>query len=292
MELAIPQGVEQVYAGVEMKIGRGWIPDFVEVCCDLAEKTCTIRLIELEATETVALISARKYLPEESSRILRAFDTYLDRILDLCRSTSDPRRSAFLQLKTFLTEARSIIIRTAGALRTSRTLLEDLPLIDQPRPERISRCLEPPSIQLFRFEGEVSLTPRERKTLFRALLILDGVVRGRDHSGANLKNWLGLRTQPLKVTVRTATQQYHFLQAFLASDTRSGGRVDCDGIAQELATLWSGSCETRFDLKQVSTLVTQYFPTAVLLRKYDPMSKVFEGARTIVGEIIATEKVA
>lgn len=215
LEFAISQGVEQVYAGVEMKVGSGWIPDFVEVCCDLAEKTCMIKLIELEAAETAALVSARKYLPEESSFILRAFDTYLDRVLDLCRATSDTRRDAFLQLKTFLTEARSVTVRTAAALRTSRAFVEDLPLIDQPQPQEIIRTQKPPTPQSITFKGELSLPPRARKTLFRALLILDGVVRGRDYSAANVKNWLTHRTQPLKVAVKEAPNNTRPFTPFL-----------------------------------------------------------------------------
>jgi hypothetical protein len=58
-----------VYAGTPIKIGPGWIPDYIEVNVDPSLATCQLTLIELEATEINARASCRKYLPESSAEI-------------------------------------------------------------------------------------------------------------------------------------------------------------------------------------------------------------------------------
>ena len=63
---------DAVYAGAPIKVGPGWIPDFVEVVIDRAAAVGAITLIELEATEIAALGSHRKYLPESSASITDA----------------------------------------------------------------------------------------------------------------------------------------------------------------------------------------------------------------------------
>ena len=58
-----------VYSGTPMKLGPGWIPDFVELMTDETVKSMSLTLIELEATEGDARASCRKYLPESSAQI-------------------------------------------------------------------------------------------------------------------------------------------------------------------------------------------------------------------------------
>lgn len=289
LQLSLSQGINLVYAGVEMKIGRGWVPDFLEVSGDFENRTCVVRLIELEATEISALVSTRKYLPEDSSRILKAFDLYLDRVVDRCRTTSDPRRDDFVRLKNLLLEAKSISVRTAGALRTSRQFIEDLLLMDQPQSEQITRIQKHSTPQSFTFFGERSLSPRDRKSLFRTLLILDGVIRERDHSAARVGGWLAHRTQPLKIAVKDASNRYPLLAAFLSADKRSGGRTNCDGLAKELSALWSKARKVPLDPHLVSDMVVRYFPTARLLREHDPIQKAFESARAVIEDAVPHE---
>jgi hypothetical protein len=124
--------VDHVYSGTPMKVGPGWIPDFLEPLIDHDSDTCRLTLIELEATEIAARASWRKYLPEPSSEIMRAFLGYLDTVISQCRSTADPRLDAFDGLKEIVVSTSTVVVHTAGALRTSPDLLEDLPLIDQP----------------------------------------------------------------------------------------------------------------------------------------------------------------
>jgi len=90
---------------------------------------CSLTIIELEATKSVALISCRKYLPEDPNEIVAAFRIYLDRLIRQCRSSADPRESEFIHLKQRLSEAKELVVTTAGALRSSAILVEELPLM-------------------------------------------------------------------------------------------------------------------------------------------------------------------
>src|SRR5262245_39404254 len=89
---ALRPEMAHVFAGVEFRVGAGgWIPDLVRIIAEETSDRYSLTLIELEATESVALISCRKYLPEKSVDILAAFDDYLSRVIRQCRSTADAR---------------------------------------------------------------------------------------------------------------------------------------------------------------------------------------------------------
>ena len=55
-----------------------WIPDLIEIIVDESEHF-TLRLIELEAKTSDALISSRKYLPGNSTEIVGSLREYLER---------------------------------------------------------------------------------------------------------------------------------------------------------------------------------------------------------------------
>jgi hypothetical protein len=120
-----------VYSGIEMKLTRGWIPDFLEVSLNDNPVACSLTIFELESTEHVARASARKYLPESSHDILEIFRRYLHRVLQRCRSTADPRAGDIQQLDEALGRAEHTSIWTAAALRRPPQTVERLPLIDQ-----------------------------------------------------------------------------------------------------------------------------------------------------------------
>lgn len=287
MRLSGFEGFAQVYSGAVIKIGSGWIPDFIEVVYDSPQSACTVTLIELEATKAAALISARKYLPEDASHILSALDSYIDRVVKQCRTRADPRLPAFAALKDFLLQADTITVFTAGALRISRRYVEKLPLMRQPYLKHVIRPVKTTTDHSIDFRGKPRLIPRDRKTLFRAVLVLDAVVRECDYSGATFKNWLNLRTQPIKVAVREAPEKYPVLDAFLRADTRSGGSVDCEGIAQELSALWSTTRELRLEGQHVSRLVERFFPVVSSLRSADPVATAFDKAKSVLGEVLS-----
>src|SRR5438552_1857138 len=123
--------VSHAYAGVDFRVGgAGWVPDLVRVIVDDPPDRCSLTLIELEATESVALMSCRKYLPENSADILKAFNDYLDRVIRQCRSSADTREADFAGLKAVLSEISQVTVTTAGALRSSTSFVEELALID------------------------------------------------------------------------------------------------------------------------------------------------------------------
>ena len=94
---AMRSSASLVYAGLDFRVGSaGWVPDLVMVSVAEPPRRCSLTLIELEATESVALISSRRYLPENSAEILAAFMAYLGRVIRQCRSTADARGSEFV----------------------------------------------------------------------------------------------------------------------------------------------------------------------------------------------------
>jgi hypothetical protein len=62
---AILPSAAHAYAGLDLRVGTaGWVPDLVRVVVQDSTDSCCLTLIELEAIESVALISCRKFLPE------------------------------------------------------------------------------------------------------------------------------------------------------------------------------------------------------------------------------------
>ena len=60
------QGVSTAYAGVEIKIGQGWVPDLVRVSRQDFPEPCILTLIELETSKPEALKSSRNAYPVDS----------------------------------------------------------------------------------------------------------------------------------------------------------------------------------------------------------------------------------
>jgi hypothetical protein len=175
-----------VYRGVEFRAGTcGWIPDFVRVILGEAPDNCRVTLIELEAMESAAIISCRKYLPENSDSVVQAFFEYLDRVIRECRSRADSRESEFAKLKGVLQQSRQITVTTAGALRSAAHFVEELPLIDQPKSTTHQLYVQLDEELTERvFSGVLRLSQKEAKGLARCVKILDAVIRHCDHSGA------------------------------------------------------------------------------------------------------------
>lgn len=127
-----------VFAGIEMRVNAGWVPDFMRVVLDEPTARCTLTLVELEADANSARVSARKYLPESASSIVEGFLAYLERTLAQCRATADPRHKSIHELITTIRGSQNIAVTTAGALRNRFVFIEELPLIDQ-APVDVSR---------------------------------------------------------------------------------------------------------------------------------------------------------
>ncbi len=284
---AMRTSVSHGYAGVDFRVGAaGWIPDLVKVVVEKSSDRCSLTLIELEATESVALISCRKYLPENSTDILNAFSDYLDRVIRQCRSTADPREHEFFRLKSVLSQIEHVTVTTAGALRSSTCFVEELPLIDQPtlvaqpRPVREEKA-QPERI----FRGLLRLSAQEANALARCVMIIDAIIRNRDHSSATTRTWLGrARTQPLKVLLIENCDIHPALRAFVLERQRRGATLDFEIMLSELIDIWSVALERSVDLERSRNLVSGYYPVASAIKAHDHMAAVFETARKHVGE--------
>ncbi len=282
--LALRRGhqVEHVYSGTPMKVGPGWIPDFVEVAVDADADTCRLTLIELEATEIPARAACRKYLPEGSSDVVRVFLEYLNTVISQCRSTADPRLEALDELKGILASRSAISVHTAGGLRTSADFVEDLPLIDQPEPLTVPVTAPVGPSSSFSFHGELRLTRAESDGVRRALRILHAVVVGRDHSGGTMKSWRNLRQKYLDRAVSKDGVQYPHLHELLTSKTAFGLRVNCDKLSAELALLWGGAGNESLTAERIAKLISSFVPEAVSFAEHESMQNVFERARAVV----------
>lgn len=263
-----------------MTLERGWIPDFVETVLG-EDGTCSITLIELEASENRALAGARKYLAESSERISSVFRQYLQRVLDRCRSTADPR-AAEIQLLNDALLRSPVEVWTAAALRQPPGVLERLALIDHGRPSQ-ALAVVPHDRQSVHLDGEVLLSARDHKTVSRSVLILDAVVRGWDKSDASLRAWRNLRAQPLRREIKSNTNGFPALSALLLGHKR-GVRLTINDVARELTEVWDRLHPGRHSEQSVLAAITRFLP---LDRELDPNGSVrvaFEKAHRIIFE--------
>jgi hypothetical protein len=183
---ALSPSAAHVYAGIDLRVGViEWIPDFVKVDVDDSNSHCALTIIELEATESEALRSCRKFLPEDSTAIVQAVIDYLGRVIRQCQSTADRRADDFRLLKALLSEAKHVTVSTAGALRSSIQFVEHRALIDQPGFDTPPRPIgNVHQINTREFRGIIRLGAGDAKAVARCIMILDAIVRGRDHSVA------------------------------------------------------------------------------------------------------------
>lgn len=280
--------INNVYAGSEMEIGPGWIPDFLLVSRDDTKGHCTLTLIELESKRMDALVSSRKYLPESSAEILKAFHNYLGRVLAQCRSTADPRISVIEDLQGFLRRATIMIIETACALRSDPAYLECLPLADQPQTSvlRYSHGSSDESSEVLSesplaFEGRLILTKDQTVGLNRAIVILDAVVRQHEHSSARLKAWLNPKRNPLRKAIANRHSEFPELWRFLSTDKHSGVKITCEPFFSELSAFWSSMTDKPVAMKTVHRLISEYCPLAYKLKTGDRMQDVFKEASAL-----------
>ena len=283
------RGISNVYAGFEMEIGPGWIPDFLLVSRDDAKGHCTLTLIELESRRMDALVSSRKYLPESSTEIFKTFHNYLGRVLAQCRSTADPRISVVEDLQGFLGRAEKIVIETACALRSDPAYLECLPLADQPQVSAVryshssgKESFASLSVSPLAFEGHLILTRDQTVGLNRAIVILDAVVRQHEHSAARLKAWLAPNRNPLRKAISNRHSDFPELWQFLSTDKNSGVKITCEPFFSELSVFWSSMTDRPVAMETVHRLISEYYPLAYELKMGDRMQDVFKEAKRIV----------
>jgi hypothetical protein len=285
MNLRRPPEPSHVYSGRPLKLGPGWIPDFVEIHIDEPSGACTLTLIELEAREAEARASCRKYLPEPGAAVIKSFLSYLDSVISECRSTSDQRLGAFENLRTFL-ERSPASVHTAAALRRSSDFLENLPLMDQGAslPARAPAPKTP--LPGFSLKDNHRLTRAESVALVRAVRIFHAVLTARDRSATTLYHWQKYHFRPLEQAVERQKTRYVHLSNLLSSSTVPGLDVDCLCVAAELARLWSAKAHASFTPERVTRMLEAFIPVILGFDSHVPMKNVFAHARRIIGSTV------
>jgi hypothetical protein len=283
-ELRRNQGVDDVYSGTPLKIGPGWIPDLVEVKADTGARLVTITLIELEASETVAKESSRKYLPEASTQIIESLVGYLNGVIAQCRQTADPRAEKFQNLLQFISDGPSFAVRTAAALRNAPSFVEDFPLIDQPSSTGSLASHQRMTTNLFLFEGSKLLSRTESNGAIRAIRMFDDVIHARDLSGGTFRSWLKSRVQLLYRELEDPGQKYPELRRLISKKRDRGIRLDCGAACRELAEMWHSSQQFRLTPNQIGNAITNFYSVAIAFREHEPMHVVFEKARSAMQE--------
>jgi hypothetical protein len=276
--------IDWAYAGISMRVDHGWIPDFVEAVVDGEAKSCRLTLIEVEATETAALVSCRKYLPEDSRQIARRFGEYLDIVIGECRSRADGRGAGFEELKEFLAAAPRIRVHTAGGLRTTAELIEDRALVDQPAGFEPAPVRAGEAAKAFTFEGKRKFSRAESEGLRRAVRILHAVISGNDRSDSMLMSWRDQRNKPMERDVGRDPGRWPRLEAFLRSRTDNGLIVDGERLSDELSAAWIAFEERRIPPKRAAALISRFAPEAMGFAMHEPMQGIFERAREVIRE--------
>jgi len=266
------------YSGTPMKVGRGWIPDLVEVAWDQDRHAVELTLVELEATETAACAACRKYLPEASNSILAAFASYLDAVIAQCNVTADPRTSDVRELRNALELGTSARVRTAGALRSDVEFVEEWALIDQAERSSVPAAVRTSATRPLVLDGQISLTRGETDGLRRAIRVIYAVVIGLDRSAGTLGGWCKLPGQPLNNAGEQGGGGFPELRQLLVNQ-RAGTRVDSARLVAEMAQLCAASKGYRLDAPQIATVLGEYAPVVQRVRKHEAMNTVFEQAR-------------
>ncbi len=289
---AMKPDASRCYKGVRFQVGDvPWIPDLVQLEIHESDESplqCVLTLIELEEEKPQALISCRKYLPEDSNVILRTLNEYLDRIIRDCKSRADTtREERFTRLRKVL-EQVPIIVKTACALRSSTNIIEVLPLIDQ------AELAQSPGLQQNRAQGEAKegkpeplqgtqrFNGERAKALGRCVLVLDAVIRREDRSGAKFKSWRN-KDAPLKRLLKIRKNQHPLLRKLVLEERNSGIELNFDALLLELVAIWPG-----LELEDVRRLIGDYLPTASEVKQDEKMQRVFQEAQKHVSACVPT----
>ncbi|MGA3178199.1 MAG: hypothetical protein ABSE19_12745 [Candidatus Acidiferrum sp.] len=271
------------YSGTPLKIGPGWIPDFLEIKVDNGGRDLAAILIELEAIRITALESSRKYLPEDPAAVIQAVIAYLGTVIAQCRGTADPRLPEVEKLLGRFSSAERILVSTAAGFRDSADLIEVLPLINQqtsPQPRGTTAPVR--EAQNFHLMGRRTLSREEANGLRRTIKILDAVVTGRDESGATYHSWLNLRVKPLHRSVTQQSSATPELHRLLSKPNDKGIQLDLDRLLEDVLSVWSQSPHLRPSKNQIATSIEEYLPLARSIRSHTPMRDVFRQARNIL----------
>jgi hypothetical protein len=292
------------FRGLDFNVGP-WTPDGVRVDLEVGVSGphCSIVLIELEAAKSTALRSSRKYLQENSLGICNEFMRYLNRVIKDCDSRADPREPKIATLVEVLIQNVPVTVKTAAALRSSATFLEESPLSDQTSSARSHKAPDhyvsletshsyiPAAGRIARkqptFRGVCKLDPEQSKALRRCILILDAIIRQADQSSATYRNWKV--RPPLKRLLRRKGDKPRTLELFILKQGSSGITIDVEALLSELVAIWA-ECGKQFDPEDVHKLFDDYFPTAMKIKSQDEMHLIFDAANLHLGRFLESRR--
>jgi hypothetical protein len=222
------------------------------------------------------------------------FQNYLDRVIENCRATADPRRSTVEDLRVFLEKQPKIVIETACALRSGSEYLEKLPLLDQlreewhysastDRPPR-KKSFQPPDLH---FEDNLSLTRYQSIALNRAVLVLDAIVRKQDHSASVLKQWVNLYLKSWLKENSDFQDRFPSIYMVLSADKTIGHKltIECDVFFEELSQYWERAANIGMTPEKARRWISSFYPVACSLNGKDRMQQVFANAKSVIAEL-------
>ncbi len=288
------------FRGLDFRVGP-WTPDGVRVDLEMGETPqCTLVLIELEAAETTALRSSRKYLHENSTVICSDFMQYLHRIIKDCDSRADSRELNIALLIDALKQNIPVTVKTAAALRSSNTFLEESLLTDQASPSRShvtphyyipaeerTGHKQPLLHEHPVMQGVLKLDPEQSKSLRRCVLILDAIIQEKDHRSRAIFNSWRIRA-PLKRQLdqlKRMDRTFPALEHFVLNQKVSGVKIDFETLLSELIELWVESGK-KIDNEVARSLVESYFPIAAEIKPQDDMNSIFDAAHLQIGSLL------
>jgi hypothetical protein len=271
-----------MFAGATLRIGPGWTPDFLEIGVESSSAKLQLRLVELEATDAVAREACRKYLPESSDGIVKAFSNYLDVVLARCKVSADPRIDSIQHLKQFLGTNPTLVVETAGSLHNSSDYLEVFPLIDQHSGD-FPAVLHSSNSEAIPFlcENKRALSRKQVEVLWRVIRILHVVVAGKDHNDGSLDSASRRLRKQFDAALNGSVTIHPELTKLHSLDSKNGAHVDCDRIALELSELWSSYLE-HVTPNLVRSWIDDFYAHALHAGKRQLVRTLFEQARTVV----------
>jgi hypothetical protein len=111
-------------------------------------------------------------------------------------------------------------------------------------------------------------------------MVLDAVIRHKDHSSATFHSWRN--KSPLKHLLKEKSSKLPALGQLILETRNSGITVDFEKLLSELVVIWSRKDEKQFDLEDTRRLVSGYFPTGQKIRGHENMAIIFDTARNYV----------
>jgi hypothetical protein len=132
-----------------------------------------------------------------------------------------------------------------------------------------------------RFRRERAGNDPANRALRRVVRILHAIATRADHSGGVLDGFS--RRNPLRRALEGQSDRYPELSKLVSTNDRTGGRVDCGCVTNELTALLA---TTGQDVKtsDVRRWIEAFHPVASCFSKQEPMQMVFEQARKVLGD--------